>query len=324
MELLNRRTVLRSSGMALVGLAGSPLVGKSSLTSNGINSADAAPPRHYSRSFGTWTGRSAASIVGKLRAGSLAPHDLHRTSHAVRQYAHHLQGLQFDALSKFFADKIDITHTDLTDTPLFSRTHSVLSSYDPTYTREELAGQFRLTRDELLSAKNSLMTNGLCWHYHCAADALHTTAKLMDVSGVAQLHGQLVDASYRIDHFQHMANRMGQPGLAPHLLEVDFAGVCKKVLCAVLVGVVSGAITRAAIAAFAGLSATEFCTIDVIASLIADYLTAGTASLATELELALCAAAEAAAVSGPLTADVISSIIGVGVASVSSKIGCPE
>ncbi len=330
MELLTRRNALRVSGLAFAAPVANAVAKGSILGQQAPGKADsdvsASKKIHYNAKHGDWVGHSVAHMVAKMRQGTVTGRDLRHAASAVRQYARHLQDLRFDLLSQYLADKIDVNHTDLTDTPSFGRMHAALRAHDSSVRRDELSPLFRFTGDELVKTKQSLATNGLTWHFHSAADAFHTASKIVgDDFRSHSIHPAVLTEAAM--HFKAVGrlpeSAFHSHGDAARLVNAQFAAVCKKILCTVLVGVVAGAATRTMIAAFAGLSASAFCTVDLIASILADLLTDGTASVLTELEIALCQAAEAVAGAGPMTVDAISAIVGMGFASVSTHLGCP-
>lgn len=324
MNLISRREMLN------VGLVGSALTftthASASASSTSNPNPKAADPV-YSPILEKFANDALGDMIVRTEAGSVNSQDLLHAGKALRLVARNMHAQYIDAYVRVAASKIDETQTDLALDKLLIPMHAKLRDKGSNTSFADLKSSYRYTQDTVKTAKRNLMEQGLSWHLHWVADKMYEVSRLTassvrsaEIKNVPRQHHASLQMAVMTWHTEaHYQTVQSTPGAG---------GACKKAVCDAL----KDSDTRTAIAAgialglraFGPTAANAFCASDVVLSIAADIVTAGTGVVATVAEAALCAGAQAAAqyAASPGGAIANTLLAKKGLESVATALGC--
>ena len=274
----------------------------------------------YSKALETWTIESVARSLGHLRRGNAYRSHFRHTAGALHLYAKHLEDLHLNSASKVLADHIDVRSAPGPDIATINAILPVLQKYDATWSQAEVVESNMHTSHDLQNAKASLIENGLTWHLHLAADVFTEGSYLLPHAPVANalLSLPATDGRYRTTQSALFSPAYYDPRHRAHLQTVSACSVVKHAICKVLTTAsLRQAVSQALIQAVGQLGANAFCGIDLVTSVLADVASEGLTSIASPLEVALCAAAQS-----PYAKIGIGAVVGQGLSTLQSTFGC--
>lgn len=251
-----------------------------------------------------------AEAATKLRSRTHTRQVLNNAASAMRMYAHHLDAIgvgRYTPPSRF----TPATEVDAADAK--TQLLSMLRAVDASWSAEELTS-FHADQDiDFTASDTGTYKYGVVPYLHDVADHFFFLAQLTSsqnsLRSLVSPAPHLSSAVFSVSHLPHLIAVQGQCA-APPKKQPFCAWIANPNLKKVLVGLLVYGLKQ--------LTVTQLCALDAITSVVTDVVTDGAAVIATPLEVAVCAAAQAAfnTVPGALvTAGVVSQALDAALAA---------
>ena len=335
MHSFNRRSVIKTAGLAMGSAAWVPAFGSTETAATSKTANAFFPPSvPFSPDLSSWTDhRVSQSLAHILNGGHGTREHFHNAGAAMRMMANHFTETGIDLAVKFGARRVNVSKLQTRQHTTRSNVLGQLQQYVPHLKNDDLSDFFPDDPAILESTRKRVAKSGISFQYHAAADVMQTLAQAMPKTkkvkhkrinhAVNSLHGPvLMDVNYYPQPPFLDPAAMGEVSLS------SLGAACKAALCKILSNPTINDAIAAAIAVTVSITedfgATFFCGLDLGSSALIDVLTEGNALLLAPLEAELCAGAQAGAAWYKLATGVSSGVAaGALIRQMQKSLGCP-
>jgi hypothetical protein len=262
MRSITRRNFFEVAGIGLVPVLTGAMVFPDNANAASGASTDSSTARTTPPSLDDlceWVQNSIGPLLPAARR-SFPSHDALKKARASSRFlAKNIQATQIDRFSKNIASQIDPNTTDYSPYFPVDAMTAGAQRYDPNITREDVLTSLRCTSEQAKWAHESLMTNGVSYHFHRLADALQTATKVAQVFEHYHPHASNV-ADYKTRDHEHLEYLVYSAAKPAHLTNVNtFTNACWNFACHELNNFLLSSLAIAGYKALAGLTVAGAC-----------------------------------------------------------------